>query len=74
MKKYKVEVYYDQVEYYVVEAESEEEARGKVEEPGHIEFPDGLPDPIKKSDLAWEVQGAKEIRPPYNDHTEYHFL
>lgn len=59
MKKYKVEVYYDQVEYYIVEAESAEQAVEKVESPD--EFDIELGEPAEKRDLLWEVQSAEEI-------------
>jgi hypothetical protein len=54
MPKYKVEVFYDQVEYYVVEAKSEEAAIEKVEG-GDVGDPDA------KQDLSWEVQGAEDM-------------
>lgn len=58
MKKYKVEVFYDQVEYYIVEAESAEQAQEKVEDPDR--FGIELGEPVEKRDLSWEVQNAKE--------------
>jgi hypothetical protein len=54
MKKYKVEVYYDQIEYYIVEAESEEDAVNKVNESDDLE-------PESAHDSLWEAQSAKEI-------------
>lgn len=54
MKKYKVEVYYDQVEYYIVEAESEEEAIDKVQESDDLK-------PQSAHDALWEAQSAEEI-------------
>jgi len=54
MKKYKVEVYYDQIEYYIVEAESEEDAVNKVQESDDLE-------PQSAHDALWEAQSAKEI-------------
>ena len=54
MKKYKVEVYYDQIEYYIVEAESEEEAIDKVQESDDLE-------PQSAHDALWEAQSAEEI-------------
>ena len=59
MKKYKVEVYYDQVEYYIVEAESAEQAVEKVEDADKFDIE--LGEPAEKRDLLWEVQSAKEI-------------
>ena len=54
MPKYKVEVFYDQVEYYVIEAKSKEAAIEKVED-GDVDDPDA------KRDLSWEVQGAEDM-------------
>ncbi len=54
MKKYKVEVHYDQIEYYIVEAESEEEAIDKVQESDDLE-------PQSAHDALWEAQSAEEI-------------
>ena len=54
MKKYKVEVYYDQIEYYIVEAESEEEAIDKVQESDDLK-------PQSAHDALWEAQSAEEI-------------
>lgn len=54
MKKYKVEVYYDQIEYYIVEAESEEDAVNKVQESDDLE-------PQSVHDALWEAQSAEEI-------------
>jgi hypothetical protein len=54
MKKYKVEVYYDQIEYYIVEAESEEDAVNKVQESDDLE-------PQNVHDALWEAQSAEEI-------------
>lgn len=58
MKKYKVTVYYDQVEYYIVEAESAEQAVEKVEDADKFDIE--LGEPIEKRDLLWEVQTAEE--------------
>ena len=58
--KYKVEVYFDQVEYYIVEAESAEQAVEKVEDPDKFDIE--LGEPAEKRDLAWEVQCAKEVK------------
>ena len=60
MKKYKVEVYYDQVEYYIVEAESAEQAVEKVESPDKFDIE--LSEPAEKRDLLWEAQSAEEIK------------
>lgn len=54
MKKYKVEVYYDQIEYYIVEADSEEEAIEKVQESDDLE-------PHSAHDALWEAQSAEKI-------------
>ena len=54
MKKYKVEVYYDQIEYYNVEAESEEDAIKKVQESTDLK-------PDEAHDASWEAQSAREI-------------
>ena len=66
MKKYKVEVYYDQIEYYIVEAESEEDAVNKVQESDDLE-------PQSAQDELWEAQSAEEIviigRHHYEDRT-----
>jgi len=54
MKKYKVEVYYDQIEYYIVEADSEDEAIDKVQESDNLK-------PQNVRDVLWEAQSAEEI-------------
>lgn len=54
MKKYKVKVYYDQIEYYIVEAESEKDAVNKVQESDDLE-------PQSVRDELWEAQSAEEI-------------
>ena len=56
MKKYKVEVFYDQVEYYIVEAESAEQAKELFS--GEITDEDGLKVELslkQSEDNVWAV-------------------